>query len=747
MGNTDSRTIFRDQIQHLLNENIPDSETEFWDMFFTLPVTSEDVFAMVLSDDVRKLIDDKPNNLYHIIEYSLIFMDEAWQQVEELNSNRMIAVNNAVRFLTRIVPFTLENQERTGFYEFWWGENPRAFRLLKACVGLMFTPLYSVVASLQRTSIDNFNQVELALLWKGGLLTPNIGEDVSTQMWDNRYELLRLLLACIGENMYEEMSKMSERVNPWLWLLCSQAIPFSAQLFYSIVNILISYDPYGMWNLPYASYWSSAVKERALQSSLDILVLMLEFVPPNDERLNKLKPHELRAKQLIETRQVTQGALFRNEMQLRLRDISKDEDFQKIITGFNKIVTTGIVAQNTYLPSSQKIVPCTEEILILLWLLIESNEKFYNYLIKSNAKELIVPIIYCILEKMESVSHYGLLCIITNILIKLSENRKFSVSLNAKYSGNLPVSFPNFNGTYADVLIITVGKIIQAGNQALEGIYPSLLIIITNISPYLKSLSVVSSQTIMRFFETFSLQRWLLASPTNHYLIFYVLEIIANLIQYQWQASSYLILYIIRKKDLFVKLNKLKLEEEENNKEETKKSEESKKSEEAGVEEEKIPENRIIGLLSERVEEKVVNSSILQSHVSAESDEIENTNTAQNLPSEEDWKPSQQWLASWKKKLPMAVPMICIQELLPELESYTLKNPKCQDKELIDLIQEEVLVGILPVPHPIVTRKYLNNPITRLWLSCSIWGIIYLKNQYMPLYDPKNIKMFSVQFE
>lgn len=119
MGNTDSRTIFRDQIQRLLNDHIAETDADFWDMLFFLPVTSEDVVSMVLSDDVRKLIEERPNNLKLIIELSLNFMDEAYQQVEELNSSRIIAVNNSVRFLTRIVPFTLENQGVTCFYQYW----------------------------------------------------------------------------------------------------------------------------------------------------------------------------------------------------------------------------------------------------------------------------------------------------------------------------------------------------------------------------------------------------------------------------------------------------------------------------------------------------------------------------------------------------------------------------------------------------------------------------------------------------
>lgn len=85
-----------------------------------------------------------------------------------------------------------------------------------------------------------------------------------------------------------------------------------------------------------------------------------------------------------------------------------------------------------------------------------------------------------------------------------------------------------------------------------------------------------------------------------------------------------MVLNIIRRKDLFFKLHKLQIDPEEVRIEEIK--QELRKIEE---EEEKVPENRIIGLSLARDGEKVVNASVMQSHVSAESEELDNTATAQ----------------------------------------------------------------------------------------------------------------------
>jgi hypothetical protein len=38
-------------------------------------------------------------------------------------------------------------------------------------------------------------------------------------------------------------------------------------------------------------------------------------------------------------------------------------------------------------------------------------------------------------------------------------------------------------------------------------------------------------------------------------------------------------------------------------------------------------------------------------------------------------------------------------------------------------------VGLLPVPHPIVIRKYQANEYTSLWFTAFLWGVIFLRNQ------------------
>ena len=54
-------------------------------------------------------------------------------------------------------------------------------------------------------------------------------------------------------------------------------------------------------------------------------------------------------------------------------------------------------------------------------------------------------------------------------------------------------------------------------------------------------------------------------------------------------------------------------------------------------------------------------------------------------------------------------------------------------------------VGLLPVPHPIIIRKYQPNRYTCLWFTAFQWGVIFMHNQVVPLFDGKKVKLFMVQ--
>lgn len=80
-------------------------------------------------------------------------------------------------------------------------------------------------------------------------------------------------------------------------------------------------------------------------------------------------------------------------------------------------------------------------------------------------------------------------------------------------------------------MVTVFHKIITTGHQRLQPLFDCLLTILVNVSPYLKTLSMVASTKLLHLLEAFSTPWFLFSAPTNHHLVFFLLEIFNNIIQ------------------------------------------------------------------------------------------------------------------------------------------------------------------------------------------------------------------------
>jgi Dyggve-Melchior-Clausen syndrome protein len=72
------------------------------------------------------------------------------------------------------------------------------------------------------------------------------------------------------------------------------------------------------------------------------------------------------------------------------------------------------------------------------------------------------------------------------------------------------------------------------------------------------------------------------------------------------------------------------------------------------------------------------------------------------------------------------------------------KQGVVDEQHILDVLNEITMVGLLPVPHPIVIRKYQPNQYTALWFTAFLWGVIFLRNQDLPLFDGQCVELFHV---
>ena len=92
-----------------------------------------------------------------------------------------------------------------------------------------------------------------------------------------------------------------------------------------------------------------------------------------------------------------------------------------------------------------------------------------------------------------------------------------------------------------------------------------------------------------------------------------------------------------------------------------------------------------------------------------------------------DWQPSTEWVQNWKHKLPLQTIMRLLQVLVPQVEKICIDKNLTDESEILKFLQHGTLVGLLPVPHPILIRKYQPNHGTAMWFRTYIWGVIYLR--------------------
>ena len=118
--------------------------------------------------------------------------------------------------------------------------------------------------------------------------------------------------------------------------------------------------------------------------------------------------------------------------------------------------------------------------------------------------------------------------------------------------------------------------------------------------------------------------------------------------------------------------------------------------------------------------------------------------------------PTQIWIDEVRSELPLATVLRLLKHLTPQVEDLSasgaahgltgiLTSGGLEEKQVLEFIKETTMVGLLPVPHPILIRKYQPNKYTSLWFSAFMWGVIFMHNQRVPLFNGKKVKLFLVQ--
>uniref|UniRef100_G3UMV9 HID1 domain containing n=1 Tax=Loxodonta africana TaxID=9785 RepID=G3UMV9_LOXAF len=370
----------------------------------------------------------------------------------------------------------------------------------------------------------------------------------------------------------------------------------------------------------------------------------------------------------------------------------------------------------------------------------------------------------------------GLMHIGVFILLLLSGERNFGVRLNKPYSVRVPMDIPVFTGTHADLLIVVFHKIITSGHQRLQPLFDCLLTIVVNVSPYLKSLSMVAANKLLHLLEAFSTTWFLFSAAQNHHLVFFLLEVFNNIIQYQFDGNSNLVYAIIRKRSVFHQLANLPTDPPTIHKALQRRrrapeplsrtgSQEGASMEgshpaapaEPGTLKTSLVATPGIDKLTEKsqvsedgtlrsLEPEPQQGSADGGSASGETGQVwREQRRLSSASTSGQWSPTSEWVLSWKSKLPLQTIMRLLQVLVPQVEKICIDKGLTDESEILRFLQHGTLVGLLPVPHPILIRKYQANSGTAMWFRTYMWGVIYLRNVDPPVWYDTNVKLFEIQ--
>lgn len=827
MGNADTKLNFRKAVVQLTSKTQPieSSDDSFWDQFWSESVTNvQDVFALVPGAEIRALREESPNNLatlvYKAVEKLVKVVDNSCRTQRE----QQIALNCA-RLLTRVLPYMLEEPE---WHAFFWSSLPAAAEnesvplaqsLVNAVCDLLFCPDFTV-ASTKRSGPERAEELSsldsCEYIWAGGVGFARTPQRVSSHE-AARTELLRLMLTCFSETIYKPATHAATHHNKWIAYLTSPENRHALPLFTSLLNTVCSYDPVGL-GLPYNHLIFADTLEPLVEVALQVLIVTLDHDTTNavNEDSDESLPDNL----------------FINY----LSRIHRDEDFQFILRGVTRLLNNPLA--QTYLPNSSKKVNLHQELLVLFWKMCDYNKKFMYYVLKSSdVLEVLVPILYHLNDSRADQSRVGLMHIGVFILLLLSGERNLGVRLNKPYSASVPMDIPVFTGSHADLLVVVFHKIITTGHQRLQPLFDCLLTILVNVSPYLKTLSMVASTKLLHLLEAFSTPWFLFSQPHHHHLVFFLLEMFNNMIQYQFDGNSNLVYTIIRKRAVFHNLANLphehsaiarslaagrgkglmqtkitlprsrsaesvaetpmegsrpaqpaepgtlnptlaetpaistmteresahpppaRIEGDQTDKSDTSDTQSDKlsdmhisdKLETTEEGELKEPRDRLLpqragpdgedrkddGDECDGEKITVTHRDSLTTGASAGGRRMESTSS--------EWRPSAEWVSSWRGKLPLQTIMRLLQVLVPQVEKICIDKGLTDESEILRFLQHGTLVGLLPVPHPILIRKYQANAGTAAWFRTYLWGVIYIRNVDPPIWYDTDVKLFEIQ--
>jgi hypothetical protein len=152
--------------------------------------------------------------------------------------------------------------------------------------------------------------------------------------------------------------------------------------------------------------------------------------------------------------------------------------------------------------------------------------------------KILLGILILLDQSKKNPTKSNLMYLTIFMLLTISASRELAMNLNAPCTLTVKLDVPEFtNGSYADLVFLSVYKLIHNGPRLLKPIYKSIIAILSNIAPYTKKLCREASDGMMYLLQVFSKKEFLLEKEDNCKSLTSLFEAINYLIAYHDETN------------------------------------------------------------------------------------------------------------------------------------------------------------------------------------------------------------------
>ncbi|WVQ82249.1 hypothetical protein IAT38_004377 [Cryptococcus sp. DSM 104549] len=107
--------------------------------------------------------------------------------------------------------------------------------------------------------------------------------------------------------------------------------------------------------------------------------------------------------------------------------------------------------------------------------------------------------------------------------------------------------------------------------------------------------------------------------------------------------------------------------------------------------------------------------------------------------------PTQEWVSSWQKGLPLDPVLVAISELLPKIQE-TQPRVGSPSEKVFNILKGVSLVEVLPPAPPIMPRRFQWSSASYVWLTSLLWGDIYVAGlTSVGMWRDTTVRLFGIK--